>query len=187
MKTNEESQSQEIEKAAAVLKGGGIVVFPTDTVYGIGCLNSNQEAIGKIYAIKGRSQTIKFPVLVANETQVEELANVTDQARDLISKHWPGALTVVLERKDGMGTCGFRMPNSSLIQELIEKAGEPIIGTSANFHTKPSAKTFKQLDPELIKKVDFVIKGECKMGMESTVVDATVNPPQVLRQGAVKI
>jgi len=178
MRISAESQSLNISKAAGILKAGGVVIFPTDTVYGIGCAADNQKALDRIYKIKGTPKTQLFPILVSEISQVPKLPPA---ALTLVKKHWPGALTVIL--KSG----GFRMPNSKLVKSLIQKAGKPIVGTSANFHGHPAPKSYSQLDPNLVKLADFVIKGECKLGIESTVVDATVDPPKVIRLGAVKL
>lgn len=82
---------------------------------------------------------------------------------------------------------GIRIPDSRLVRSLIEKVGDPIIGTSANFHGQKSVANFESLDPKLVELADYVLKGECAGGIESTVVDLTVNPPKVLREGAIKI
>lgn len=187
MKKQEESKLLEIKKAAEVLQNGGVVIFPTDTVYGIGCRADDKDALAHICKIKKRPQGQPFPYLVSNIKQVEKLALVTPLSRKLIEKYWPGGLTIVLSSKFGKGKIGFRMPNSSLINLLINSVEEPIIGTSANFHGHPSPKSYDELDPKLLKLVDFVLSGECKKGIESTVVDATINPPKILRHGAVKI
>lgn len=206
MKKQEESKLLEIKKAAEVLKSGGVVIFPTDTVYGIGSIYDDQNALDRIYKIKSRPENQPFPILVSMVRQVEDLATITPSARKLIKKYWPGGLTIILpsvipakagthpnhlpviasETKQSP-KIGFRMPRSSLITLLIDLVGVPIIGTSANFHGRPPAASFEKLDPQLIKLADFVIKGTCRNGVESTVVDATVDPPKILRQGAVKI
>lgn len=202
MKQPEESQSKEIEKAAQILKNGGVIIFPTDTVYGIGCWFDSKQAVNRIYQIKGTPKDQPFPILVSNIKQVEALAEIPDIARELMQKYWPGGLTIILPglstyfkpglkqlHKPGLehAKLGFRMPDSSLVMTLIEKAGKPIIGTSANFHGATAPKSFEELDPEFIKLADYVLKGECKLGVESTVVDVTFNPPKILRQGAVSL
>lgn len=187
MKKQEESKLLEIKKAAEILKNGGVVIFPTDTVYGIGSRFDDQVALNRIYKIKSRPGGQPFPVLVSSISQVESQAVITSSARKLIGKYWPGGLTIILNSKKGNGKIGFRMPRSSLITLLIDLAGVPIIGTSANFHGQKPAASFGELDPKLIELADFIIKGKSSGGIESTVVDATFDPPKILRQGAVKI
>ncbi|MBI2327739.1 threonylcarbamoyl-AMP synthase [Candidatus Curtissbacteria bacterium] len=208
MKQQEESKSNadrvgraNISKAAQVLKAGGIVIFPTDTVYGIGCRYDDPKAIARLRQVKGTPKSQNFPILVSRISQVRKLAKIVPLAQKLIKKYWPGALTIILTglstysnpglkqlHKPGLpNKIGFRMPNSKLVLALIQKVGVPIVGTSANFHGHPTQSSYKQLDPELIKLADFVIKGQCQKGIESTVIDTTVNPPKILRQGAVQL
>src|SRR3989344_6703830 len=176
-----------LEKAIAVLKKGGIVIFPTDTVYGIGCLFDNPKAVDRIYEIKKTPTNQPFPILVSNLSQVEDLAVINKTAEELIKKYWPGALTIILKSKNGKEKIGFRMPDSSLVKVLIDELGVPIIGTSANFHGSRAPNSYEELDSAFIQLADFVLKGKCQLGVESTVVDATSNVPKILRQGAIKL
>ena len=187
MTKSERSLSKDLKKAASILKSGGIVIFPTDTVYGIGCRFDDSKAIDKLYLIKKTPVDQNFPILVSDINQVNKLAKVTQVAEKLISKYWPGALTIVLESLDGLTKLGFRMPDSNLVKSLIAEVGVPIIGTSANFSGQTSPKTYEELDPEFMKLAGFVIKGGCQKGIESTVVDATFDPPKIIRQGVVKL
>ena len=177
---------KDLEEAARILKKGGVVIFPTDTVYGIGCRFDDSKAIDRIYKIKKTPRDQLFPVLVSSIDQVKKLAQVTKVAEKLITEYWPGALTIILPGLH-MEKIGIRMPDSILVLDLIGQVGVPIIGTSANFHGRVAPKSFNQLDPKFIKLADFVIKGKCKEGIGSTVIDATVNPPKILRKGAVKL
>ena len=198
------ARGRDLKKAAAILKAGGVVIFPTDTVYGIGCRFDDDSAISRIYRIKGTPKSQSFPVLVSDISQVKELARVTKTAEKLIGKYWPGGLTVVLpsrhperERRNysdssaapqnDTSKVGFRMPDSDLIRFFIKEVGVPLIGTSANFHNQKTPKSFDELNPNVAKLADFVIKGRCKLGIESTVVDATVTPPKILRQGVITL
>ena len=190
-----------LEEASQILRAGGVVIFPTDTVYGIGCRYDNQKAIERLYQIKKTPKDQEFPILVSNIGQVRKLAKVSVVAEKLIRKYWPGGLTIILRHKPGLRSgqkpdhkpglspvkIGFRMPDSKLVLDLVDQVGIPIIGTSANFHGQKAPKSFDKLDPELVKLVDFVIRGKCKEGIESTVVDATSDPPKILRHGAVII
>ena|SRR3989344_3782546 len=182
-----QSSEDQVEEAVGVLKKGGIVIFPTDTVYGIGCRFDDKDAIFRLYKIKKTPTTQPFPILVTNLSQVKNLAIINKTGAELIKKFWPGALTIILKSKNGKGKIGFRMPDPELVRSLIDGVGEPVIGTSANFHGYPTPKSYKELNPDLIKLVDFVMEGECEGGVESTVVDATFDPPKVLRRGAITL
>lgn len=185
MKKQEGLQSKEIKKAAQILKRGGIVIFPTDTVYGMGCCFDNQKAKERLYKIKGTPKSQPFPILVSSIGQVKALAKITKIASRLIHEYWPGGLTILLSAKRDSLRIGFRMPNSQLLLSIIEEVGVSIIGTSANFHDAKTPTRFEELDPRLVELADYVIKGRCQGRIESTVVDATVGPFKILRRGAV--
>lgn len=189
-----------LKKAAQFLKNGGVVIFPTDTVYGIGCRFDDKRAVKRIYQIKRTPKSQPFPILVSNIKQVDKIVKVNNIAKELIKKYWPGGLTIILPSRHpksrvyrgakdltAAAKIGIRMPNSDLTRLLIDQVQVPIIATSANFHGQPTPNSYGELDPKLIKLVDYVIKGDCKYQQESTVVDATVDPPKVLRHGAVKL
>jgi len=181
----------DVDKAVGIIKKEGVVIFPTDTVYGIGASIKSEEAVQRIYKIKKTPKSQSFPILVSKIGQVEQLANIPDSARILIKKFWPGALTIILNstnNKPGLKSkLGFRMPDSKIVSELIELSGAPIIGTSANLHGKPSPKSFNEIDSALIEMSDGVIEGNCKLMKESTVVDASPEKPVILREGAIKL
>lgn len=184
VKTKEKLKLSEINKAAQIITEGGVVVFPTDTVYGIGCRFDDTKAIERIKKIKKSKQN--FPLLVSNFADVNKIAYLNNQAQILAEKYWPGALTLVIKSKNG-GTIGVRMPNSKTVISLIKKSKSPIIGSSANFHGKKSPASFSDLDPKLVGLVDFVLKSDSKNKGESTVIDTTVIPYKILRQGVLKI
>ena len=176
-----------LEKAIAILKKGGIVIFPTDTVYGIGCRFDDKDAISHLYKIKKTPSGQPLPILVSDLSQVEKLALINKTREELIKKYWPGALTIILRSKKNKEKIGFRMPDSELDRSLIDGVGEPVIGTSANFHGSKPPKSYEELDADFAKLADFVVEGECQLGQESTVIDATVNPPKILRKGAITL
>lgn len=184
MKKSAKSSSAEINKAVKILDEGGIVIFPTDTVYGIGCKFTNKKAIKKLQQIKQSHQN--FPVLVSSINQLKKFAVISKNTSRLASKYWPGGITLIIKTRDNLKV-GFRIPNSPMLIELIKRLGAPIIATSANFHTKPTPKSQDDLDQELVKLADFTIYGDCTLGQESTVVDTTLSSPKILRQGAVTI
>lgn len=185
MKKQEKLKLEEIKKAADVLKNGGVVVFPTDTVFGIGCAISQKEAIERIYKIKGTESEQQFPILISNLDQAGKIADLNNSAKELAKKYWPGALTLVVKSKLNGKTIGLRIPASQITRKLIELTGEPIIGTSANFHSKPSVSREVDLDRNLLKLVDFKLSGSCGLKTESTVADVTTDKIKILRQGAI--
>lgn len=179
------SKTRDLEKAVDILKKNGVILFPTDTVYGIGCRFDNPIGQARIRRIKGTNQN--FPILVASIEQAHQLAKFSASATNLASRFWPGGLTLIHRAQNEGEKIALRIPDSEVVKSLIEKSGFPIIGTSANFHGQKSPTTYDEIDKKLIEKVDYVIAGECKLKKESTVVDATFNPPKVLREGAVHL
>lgn len=188
---------KEIKQAAEIFNQGGIVVFPTDTVYGVGCRIDNEKAVKKLFKIRKRPLEKAFPVLVSGISQAREyFLDFPKEVENLMKKYWPGALTIVYKCKTekipklvrGSGeTIGLRMPNHKVPLDIIKNISVPILGPSANFHELPTPKSFSELDPEFIKFVDFVIKGEIKLGISSTVIDCTKKPFIILRSGGVKL
>lgn len=187
-----------LEKAVAVLKKGGIAIFPTDTAYGIGCRIDDEEAVKRLFALRKRPISQAVPVLVDSiEMAQKYLASpLPNNVRLLMQRYWPGALTVVyycLTSKvpslvrGGSNTLGVRMPNNKLILSMISKIGVPILGPSANFHGKPTPFKYEELDKELVSLVDYVFKGECLNKEVSTVINCVAKPWKMIRQGAAKV
>jgi L-threonylcarbamoyladenylate synthase len=186
---------QQIEKAAAIIRTGGVVAFPTDTVYGLGANPYIKEAVDRIYEVKQRPSGMPLPVLLADELQLADVVvSVPAVARLLIKHFWPGGLTLVLSRKPSFPGSGsaeetkiaVRIPAHEVILAVIRGAGVPVIGTSANISSKPSVLTAREVEVQLGSAVDLIIDGgRCPGGMESTVVDVTGKVPVILRHGAV--
>lgn len=187
-----------INKAAKVLNNGGIIIFPTDTAFGIGCRIDKPSSIKKLFEIRKRPINQATPVLVGSIEMAREYVNdiPSDVLEKLINVYWPGVLTIILEAKiekvpklvRGMSTTiGLRMPNNKNILEVIEKVGVPILGPSANFHGKDTPFNLEDLDSDLLSLVDFVLEGECSIKNASTVIDCTVAPWKILRKGAIDI
>jgi len=183
---------REIEKGVEILKKGGVIAFPTDTVYGLGADAFNATAVERIYEIKKRPRHQQLPLLIADIKQLTTLANpIPEIAWFLASRFWPGGLTLVLPKTDSLPvylasgpTIAVRVPNHPVCLALIQHLGNPIIGTSANISGQPSVLTAEEVGQQLGGKIDFIINGgECPGGKESTVVDATHEPPVILRQG----
>lgn len=189
---------QQIKEAVKVLKNGGIVIFPTDTAIGIGCKMNDEKAVERLFKIRRRPKTKAVPVLVDSvsmaRTYVKEIPHDVEK---LMKKYWPGALTLILQCnkvkvpslvRGGGQTLGVRMPNHEIILKIISEVAVPILGPSANFSGEKTPYSFEDLNPELVKQADYVLNG--KVGLErkvSTVIDCTVTPWKVIREGAVKI
>jgi len=189
---------EEIEKAVEVLNNGGIVIFPTDTAFGIGCRIDKEETIERLSNMLKRPKDMATPVLVSSIDMAQEyLEPIPDNVKDkLIKKYWPGALTIVLPCKldkvpslvrGGGQTLGVRIPNYSKIVQIIKEIKVPLLGTSANIHGEKTPYEHSDLSPELIKLVDFVVSGETILKEQSTVIDCSQKPWKILREGVVKL
>ncbi len=187
-----------IKKGVAILNQGGIILFPTDTAFGIGCRMDNEAAIKRLFGIRNRPETQATPVLVSSKEMAAEYLLAIPEAVEekLIQRFWPGALTIVLPARTekipelvrgGRDTLGVRMPNHPIALEIISQVGVPILGPSANFHGDKTPFSFEELDPELVRLVDYVVSGECVSKQVSTVIDCSVNPWKILRQGAITL
>lgn len=183
-------------KAIEVIKQGGIVIFPTDTAFGIGCRVDDSKAIDKLYKIRKRPLDKAMPVLFDSFKRVDEFVLPYDEkVKNLMKKYWPGALTIILNCKidmvpesvrGGKTSLGVRIPNHDTILSLIEGAETPITGSSANFAGEKTPFTFEALDKRLLKLVDFVLEGKTNsLNTSSTVVDTTVFPYKIIRQGSI--
>ncbi|MCD6567873.1 MAG: threonylcarbamoyl-AMP synthase [Dehalococcoidia bacterium] len=183
----------QLEEGVRILRSGGIIAFPTDTVYGLGADIFNPVAVEKIYEIKGRPRQLALPLFVAD---LDQFAAVTEPARGialfLAQRFWPGGLTLVLPGAGAVpaylsqgDTIAVRMPDSPICLFLIRSLGRPITGTSANISGYPPALTPSEVRLQLGERIDFVIEGECSGGRESTIVDVASETPLILRQGIV--
>lgn len=185
-----------LKEAAGIIKKGGLVAFPTETVYGLGADALKGEAVRKIFEVKGRPADNPLIVHVADFESVEELAYLTPTARKLMKKFFPGPLTLVLKKKDvvpnittgGLDTVAIRMPNHPVALKLIQLSETPIAAPSANISGKPSPTRAEHVIEDFSNRIDCVIDGgETKIGLESTVVDARKEPVEILRPGAVTV
>lgn len=189
----------DIDKAVKILKGGGVVIFPTDTAFGIGCRIDDEKAVERLFMIRKRPETQPASVLASSTEMAQGYLETIplDVWEKLMKRYWPGGLTIILSCKTekvpslvrGAGSkLGVRMPNHETALELIEGVGVPILGPSANFHGEKTPYAFSDLNPELIKFVDFVLPGETSsVRQPSTVIDCSQKPWKILRQGAVKV
>ena len=186
-----------IPQAARCLASGGLVVFPTETVYGLGGNAFDENAIDNIYKAKGRPSDNPLIVHIADMTALDDLAEyVPDYAWQLIDKYWPGPMTLVFKKKPqvisrvtaGMDTVAVRYPSNTIAQQLIRESGVYVAAPSANLSGSPSPTTAKHVIDDLYGRVDYIIDGDgCEVGLESTVIDASGEHPVILRPGAVTI
>lgn len=196
MKTKQLNE-REIEKAAALIKKGEIVAFPTDTVYGLGADARNETAVQKIFTAKKRPANRALSILLAEPSDIYHYAkDVPKEAERLVETFWPGALTIVLKANEllaksvhpDLDTVGMRMPNHPLTLKLINECGFPLATPSANLSGRPSPTSAKHVLSDLEGRIAAVIDGgESEIGMESTVLDLS-NPekPVILRPGGIK-
>ena len=185
----------EIKRAVSVLRAGGLVAFPTETVYGLGADARRSEAVQKIFAAKGRPPTNPLIVHVSGVAMGKLYAKEwPDTARRLAQRFWPGPLTLVLPRyrtiaaevSAGLDTVGLRMPNHPLALELIQRFDGPIAAPSANRSNHLSPTTAQHVREELGDGVDLILDGgPCRVGIESTVLDLTGTRPVILRPGGI--
>ena len=185
------------DEAAEYIKLGGIVAFPTETVYGLGADVFNATAVGKIFEAKQRPADNPLIAHVGDKSQIVSLANVIPDVADrLIAAFFPGPLTVVLPKSErvpliataGLETIGVRMPANTVSLEFLAACETPIVAPSANLSGRPSPTTWRAVLEDLDGRVDCILQGEPTLvGLESTVVDCTTEAPLVLRTGAVSL
>jgi L-threonylcarbamoyladenylate synthase len=171
-----------LTRAAQLIRGGGVVAFPTDTVYGLGAAADDEVARQRIYRIKGRPVGLPLILMVAAESQLEGWVHVDSRAEALVRRWWPGPLTLILHAKGG-GTLGVRIPQHKVALELLRAAG-PLMTTSANLHGKEPA--LSATEAGVLNGVAAVLDGGVAPGgTASTVLDLTGPEPHVLREGAI--
>ncbi len=179
---------------AKIIKEGGLVAFPTETVYGLGANALCETSVKKIYEAKGRPSDNPLIIHIGDVGQLDLVAkNVCDKTKALIKKFWPGALTVILYKKDivpnatsgGLKTVAVRFPSNEIAKRLI-KASVPLAAPSANTSGKPSPTQMGHVKEDLENKIEAIIDGgSCNFGLESTIIDMTENPPKLLRPGTI--
>lgn len=190
-----EIKDDEIKQAAASIKNGNLVVFPTETVYGIGANGLNENAVNKIFEAKGRASDNPLILHISDKKMLDNLVkNIGEIEYRLIDKFWPGPLTIIMEKKDivpynvtaGLDTVAIRMPENKIALKLIEESKLPIAAPSANISGKPSGTNITDIIEELKEKVDIIIDGgNAKIGLESTVIRVVDNIPVILRPGKI--
>ena len=188
-----------IEEAAAHFKRGDIVIFPTDTIYGIGCIVSNEDSIKRLYKIR-KTKLSKPTLILVNEMRMaKEYGYISKKAESVLQRFWPGPLTVIVKARKketkiiqgDTDKIAIRIPHFSLISGIINKVLEPIIAPSANFPEKIPPASFKEIDKRIMSLVNYSIDlgklpGKEKMvGIESTIIDLSEKPYRLVRKGAV--
>ncbi|MBF7096166.1 L-threonylcarbamoyladenylate synthase [Alkalibacter mobilis] len=190
-------EREKIQYAAEVIKGGGTVVFPTETVYGLGADGMRADSVKKIYTAKGRPSDNPMILHISNLEMLKKLTvHVSSKARALMEEFWPGPLTLVmkktpevpLETTGGLDTVAVRMPDHPVAMALIEAAGVPLAAPSANLSGKPSPTSAAHVIEDLDGRVDVIISSQrSRIGLESTVVDVTEEVPVLLRPGGISL
>ncbi len=196
-RVSEENFDSVLDRAAAIIQNGGTVAFPTETVYGLGADGLNPRAVLKIFEAKERPPGNPLSLLVHSREDIDKVArNIPENVFRLIDAFWPGPLTIILEKNDivpditsgNLRSIGVRMPDHRIPLELIKRAGTPLAAPSANLSGKPSSSLAAHVISDLTGRVDAILDGgKAAIGLESTVIDMTVEPPVILRPGAVSI
>jgi L-threonylcarbamoyladenylate synthase len=194
MATESQVSDELIEKAVKAVKEGGVIIFPTDTVYGLGCDPEKASAVQRIFELKQRRDK-PLPVLASSIEVIGNVAELSETALELGASFWPGALTLLLKRRKGkleepalkLPTIGIRVPNHGVPLRIAEATGGFLVGTSANLAGGKAPVNFDDIPKELLDHVSIAINGgPCRLGRESTIVDATRIPPSIVREGALK-
>jgi L-threonylcarbamoyladenylate synthase len=192
-----EDTKEDIKAAAKLIKSGGTVVFPTETVYGLGANALDGDAVKKIFAAKGRPSDNPLIVHIADFLKAEELVKeIPQKAKILAEKFCPGPLTMIFKKRDcipdevsaGLDTVGIRIPKDKIAREFLQECNVPVAAPSANISGRPSPTSFKHVAEDMNGRVDGIIRGEdSAVGVESTVIDMTSQIPTVLRPGGISV
>lgn len=192
---NSEEGTNIINKAGEILKKGGLVAFPTETVYGLGADGLNEDAAKKIYAAKGRPSDNPLIIHITDIAALERIAkNIPEAAVRIAGKYWPGPLTMIFEKTDmvpygttgGLDTVAVRMPEDAIAAAVIRAGGGYIAAPSANTSGRPSPTKARHVKEDLEGRIDMIVDGgPVEIGVESTILDMTADPPMILRPGAV--
>lgn len=187
--------AENVDEAAECIKSGGTVVFPTETVYGLGANALDENAVKSIFVAKGRPADNPLIVHIADKSDIYKLASyVNDDAKKLIERFFPGCLTLIVKKSDivgdavtaGLDTVAVRMPSNPIANELIRKSGCFIAAPSANLSGSPSPTVARHVIDDMDGRVDYIIDGgSSEIGLESTVVDVSGDVPEILRPGGI--
>ncbi len=199
IKFNNTNLSEVVEQAGQVLRRGGVIVYPTDTVYGLGADPFSKEAIGKIMRIKGRLASKGILIVISNSDQLNKVARVTPDEEKVTKKYWPGRVTIVFEKTDIVSkfltgdrdTVAIRQPKNEFVKNLLDIFDNPITSTSANRSERPVCLTIEDVLKQLgnsAREIDLIIDaGRLPQSLPSTIIRVVAGQINVLRDGAVKI
>nr|WP_300004627.1 L-threonylcarbamoyladenylate synthase [Tissierella sp.] len=198
IKIDKESfKEEDLKEAASIIKLGGLVAFPTETVYGLGANGLDEDAVSKIYRAKGRPSDNPLILHIGEADQLEDIAEeIPQEALRCIDKFWPGPLTIIFKRKKvvpdiitaGLDTVAVRMPENPIARALINLSELPIAAPSANLSGRPSPTSGEHVIEDMSGKIDMIIDGgSTGIGLESTILDLSTNIPTILRPGAVTL
>lgn len=197
LKNNRETYIAAFKKAAIIINRGGLVAFPTETVYGLGALATDKKAAKKIYEAKGRPSDNPLIVHIASKNDLDKYAiNIPKLAYKLADRFWPGPLTMILEKDDsipyettgGLDTVGLRVPSDEVALEFLKEAKVGVAAPSANISGRPSPTKADHVIEDMYNKIDLIIDAsDVDYGLESTIIDLTSNPPLILRPGAISL
>jgi L-threonylcarbamoyladenylate synthase len=189
------SEEKVLSRAADILAGGGIIAYPTETFYGLGADATNEKAIKKIFAVKGRDFKNPISLIIGKPDDIYPLVkNVPETAKILTAAFWPGALTIIFSASDkvsplltaGTGKIGLRISSHPIAQAIVLKLKKPLTATSANLSGTPECSRASEVIKQIGDKVDAVLDwGETQGGKASTIIDVTFDPPVILREGAI--
>ncbi|MCK5655479.1 MAG: threonylcarbamoyl-AMP synthase [Candidatus Aureabacteria bacterium] len=190
MKIFKANNSKEIESAAAkaarVVRNGGIVAFPTETVYGLGVDAENSEAVTRLFKLKKRDERKPFTRLISSVEMINPGCNIVRDAKKVMEEFWPGPLTIILKCSDKK--IGFRMPSCEIALKLVEKANVPLAAPSANPGGMPNPVEARTVLNYFRDKIDVLIDGgKTRLGVESTIIDFSKPKKKLLREGALKV
>lgn len=197
--TDPEKDREKIEEAAEIIRNGGLVAFPTDTVYAVGAAVSNEAAIQKLFEVKNRPRENPMNVLVSRDLDMHLVIDIIQPngifASNVIEAFWPGPLTIIMPKVQGRVSntitggllgIGVRQPDDDIARALIDAVGEPVVAPSANISGHPSPTTGQHVIDDLNGKIDMILVGpDCKTGIESTVIDFTREYPVIVRPGTI--
>jgi Sua5/YciO/YrdC/YwlC family protein len=189
------SEENILESAAAIVARGGVIAYPTETFYGLGADATNEQAVKKIYTIKGRNFINPLSIIIGRTENLYPLVeNVSSAAQKLIQAFWPGALTIIFKASDGVlpvltagtGKIGVRVSGSNAAQVIAQKLGHPLTATSANLSGKPECSRASEVAQQIGNKIDAIVDFGPTIGDKvSTIIDVTCDPPEILREGTI--
>lgn len=178
---------EDLDRVVGILAENGVIIYPTDTVYGFGCAAGNDDAILRISEIKHRDAQSQYLALIRDLDQMDEIAQrPPDRLLELLKKVWPAPLSIILKSRDGRSTIGVRMPNHPFCQELLKRFPKPIISTSVNDSGRPPMKGILQISEAFGDRVDLIVDaGDAITSVTSTLLDLSGQTVKLVREGAV--